>query len=179
MSRSGLRVLLVFADALIAVQCAGVAWDFWHIVAGRIPIGNLLFPDLLWHTTSPWVREWDRLEVAMIAGTFVSGGILAPLLIRFLSRRTGRSLPRFLMSSAVAGMVYAWMVVTLTSGIVGVVYIPASSIPPPLSFGLFLIGGAAAITPVFAPLVVLVGSVVGMLNGVLVRRAWGQDRLLL
>src|SRR5438128_10158286 len=154
MSRSGLRVLLVFADALIAVQCAGVAWDFWHIVAGRIPIGNLLFPDLLWHTTSPWVREWDRLEVAMIAGTFVSGGILAPLLIRFLSRRTGRSLPRFLMSSAVAGMVYAWMVVTLTSGIVGVVYIAMSSLLQLLSCGVFLIGYASPMNLVLSPLVV-------------------------
>ena len=143
------------------------AWIWW---SGR-PLYDKL--ELFGHELS---SSWKLNEIGVAA--MVAGMACAPFLLGFLRRYREASLQKFLLMSAFAGIVYGWFVATATA----VFFVPLAMVKYPHTghpvitalstlFGMIIaapVGGMIALI-IDAPVIIGVGTVLGVLNGLMIR----------
>lgn len=173
-----LTSVLVPLDALAALYLAGIALDLWSLVRESASPDRFLVPMLAREVPNVFRAPPWSVEAALILSCVVGSLALAPFLVRYVARHASGALrPSTLLRAAVAGIIYGVAIVWTTAFLflpigalghenVNVLEIAASAV----TVGAL---GGVLFTLFFSPILLVGGSVVGVLD-LLALRAFGQ-----
>ncbi len=178
-----LRVLmLAVLNGIVAVYLSAVAVGVVQFMRGTLPLGALLRPAMLWEI-GPGLQgpPWGFSGCILLAA-FVSGVVVTPFLVEFLAPHHRGSRHQFFVASAVAGIGCGVAVVWLASVLVLLLTaLPMrleSYVAPVVALSMQLLGGDGPVFSVllaallFASVVLVGGTIGGMLAGALLRTVW-------